>query len=642
MSRKPHVEFTMSFQPIAAALEELEIADPATRQAAGQGQGWVLPESWEPYVGYRSVPLGQEAAAGELAAIEAKLAGLEQDFAAWLAAEPRDADGLRRLTAELAAAETLITGAGSHATFPFFARFFLLEAMVFGKRMEIGDTTGADQLAKVQLWWRSRDYLQQVFQSAYAERVGHFVLRQTGALKDRVFAMDLRDQVPLTIDVAAGGQDEIELRRVCDYLASRAAWRYIQRLGIAEGALVLSHAHATITVTENSRFRQEDLVDPSKFWQEQQESIEAEIERNRAACGMALERLLLPELVPGAAISRPELERAPPGYWGYLEIVIPGVISMIPVVGPAVGVFYGVYLKLLGGLLYPDTPDPLIEFEKKMIALIFDKIAEANARTLNSMLKGYEDELKELLPSFQTTPSLAAKTKAIALYQKIKLDKDHFLTPASESYYKTAPYWARYFICALTAAELAQKAGDDRNFPQLRKVLYEDTNRLVYNAIHGICGERRSRIRIKNTSNGCSSDIKEVYDYRVDKKYSSDLRSYSATVQSYADGACQWAAGMATAIQFIREMAQELNDMIIRDTVVTNSSATGFKPATIPGTFSNEIWYLQGQCWSTYELLRRMNLQHLVYADVGKMNDATAAQRELAEKVFPGNTIFKL
>lgn len=644
--KKPHVEFAMSANPLAEALSQLGVASPTRPSGV---PAWPGKEDWEPYIAARSAWHAGLLTDEERKAIESGLEGVENGYAAWLQAETLNPTTLRKLSKELDAIESLLRGAHApHATFPYFARFFLLESLLFSKLMELGDATGADQIAKVRLWWRSRDYLQSVFQSAYAERVGQIVLRPTGALKDRLFVEDLRTREALTLDTAAGGQDELELRRVRQYLASEAAWRYIRDLGIEEGALVLTQAHATITVTANSRIQQDQLVDPTKFWQEQQASIEAEIENHRAACGEALDRLLVPVLAV-SALERPTPidERAAPEYWGYLETIIPGVIGMVPVVGPAVSIVWSVYLKLIGGLLYPDAPDPLIEFEKKMEALIFDKIAEADAKWINNMLKGIEDELKSLLNDYKNAAkpipaNSPIRTRAIALFQLVLANKHHLLDPSSGSFYKVAPYYWRYFICYQVAAEMAQNLGDSRDFLGLRKVLYQDTQRQVKNAIYGMCGERISRIRIMNTSNGCSSDIKEVNDYRVDKKFSSDLRSRTSDDQHHATVACQWAAGMATAIQHMREMTYALNEMIVRDTAIVNTSPSGLRSDLLTETYYQAIWYLQGQCWSGYEMLRRANIAHLVHADVGKMNGATEAQRRLTETQFPGTTIFQL
>ena len=649
--KKPHVQFTMSMQPISAALADLEVISAESSTPSPTWSSWPRSDAWEPYLSARRLQLRRLLPEADEAAISSQLESLENDYNDWLAARasgPGEGEKLHQLAARAAALEPLICATGSPASFPFFARYFLLDCALFGELMQLSEVSSADQLAKVKLWWRCRAYLQAVFQNAYAERVGQIILRYTGATKNRVFVEDAATHEALTIDVIASGQDENELRRVQSYLASKAAWQYIQDLRIEEGARILAHAHATIVVTADSRIQQNELVDPAKFWEEQRQSIEEEIEVRRAECGPLLDLLVLGKPAVAATLQPVEIGvKAPPEYWGYLETVIPGLISMVPVVGSGAAVVWSVYLKLIGGLLYPDAPDPLIEFEKKMEALIYDKIAEADAKWINNMLKGIEDELKSLLDACKKNnqalhQDFALKTRAIALFSTVLSNKHHLLDPASGSYYKVAPYYWRYFICYLTAADLAREAGDSRDFLSLRKTLYQDTNRLVSNGIHGMATERISRIRIMNTSNGCKEDIKEVYDYRVSKKFSSDLRNYSKDYHHYATVACGEAAGMATAIQHMREMSQALDALIVGDTAVVNNSSSGFRPSTIADTYHNAMGYRQGQVWSGYQLLINKGIQGLVHADVGRFNSASKAQLSLPETQFPGANVFQL
>jgi len=562
--------------------------------------------------------------------LEEKLSAVESTFNTYLS-QP-DADNkdqpiaeLRELLKQLEEIEALICDRGSHAAYPYFARWFTLNLAVVKAFLNYEKRAG--QLRGLKLWWSGRYYLERVFHSAYTARASQVITSVTGAFMDRIYVRDERTDTPLTIDVRMGGEDEIAVLNIQKFLRSEAGWKYIQDISLEQSVKILGQVRNALTVTTDSPTKQDQVLDASQFWRDKQERIEYEIAEQRKACDPAFDHLInhearkqsLPAAKMGAKTlvgqkaaqpqkadqqqlveafinayqplvvatgktpdERNEIEKNFPSAIKIVSEVVPNLIGMIPIVGDFLGPIYGMFFSFLG---QKSKPNPWVEFEKKMELLVKNAISDFDANNVRNRLRGFDDELNLFINDYDreskkvngiTLSDLAIfKGRASKLFSDVYQFKTSIVDPASNSYFKVAPYYEHFFVMYIVVLAVAEKMNvGTYDFVDLRTTLYNNAHTFIERAINGIFLERGDDIFEKDVST-CGTYNLVVYDNRLQRELSCrvngltiQMNRINCSIPEMMNDLLQFhkaVAGLMSSIQTVQELAGRLDGIIKQD-----------------------------------------------------------------------------
>lgn len=457
----PHIEFTWSSDALATILDTLEVQGLGSgNKTTGLYSTWPQQEQWTLYTSKLMQWMPTLLSDEERDTLENKLSTVESAFNTYLSQpntgnEKQQATELSELLKQLEEIEALICDRGSHAAYPYFARWFTLNVAVLKVFMNYENRLA--QVKGVKVWWRGRKYLEQVFHSACAARASQVTTSVTGAFMDRVYVRDERTGTPLTIDVKMGTEDENAILNIQQFLRHTAGWQYIQDISLEESVKILEQVRNALTVTTESQTKQDQVLDASQFWHDKQKFIEYEIEEQRKACEPAFDRLInhevrkasLSNVKAGAKLfnsqhldeqlvvvpqqlaelraaqqqaaprqaalqafieaykplvvpqNLPPIEKAEAEreFVSAIEIVnrvVPNLLGMIPIIGDVSGMIFGTFLAFFGG----SQPDPWLAFEDKMKRMVRDQISIYDENTIRNKLTGYDDSIQLFLREY--------------------------------------------------------------------------------------------------------------------------------------------------------------------------------------------------------------------------------------------------
>jgi hypothetical protein len=580
----PHIEFTWSSDALATILDTLKVQGlGSTNKTTGLYSTWADQEQWALYTSKLMQWMPGLLNDEERKTLEKKLSAVESAFNTYLS-QPGSNNKEQRITEfrellkQLEEIEALICDCGSHAAYPYFARWFTLNVAVLKAFTNYENRLA--QVKGVKVWWRGRNYLEQVFHSACSARASQVTTSVTGAFMDRVYVRDERTGTPLTIDVKMGTEDENAILNIHQLLRNKAGWQYIKDISLEESVKILEQVRNALTVTTESQTKQDKVLDASQFWRDKQKFIEYEIEEQRKACEPAFDRLINQEIsksrLPNEKVDgegklliigieeRAVLAKSVAGDVG-LEIaneLVPTLIGMIPVAGPLIASI----TKLFFGFLGRSQPDPWVEFEKKMERLIRLQITNTVAESIKNGLKSFDRELSWFFQEYHLysnnmTPTKRQefRTRASSLIGDISGYQFNVLTPASNAYYKVAPYYQHFFLTFMTALAIGEKMGlETIDFPGRRDALYRDTNTFIYQAFRQISEERKEDITYHH-SHSCAGSTHLMYDTRLNRNLVVDITADSALAAS------KNAAGLIAGIQLLYELSEYVDGIIQKD-----------------------------------------------------------------------------
>jgi len=432
--------------------------------------------------------------------------------------------------------------------------------------------------------------------------------------------------------VKRGTEDEIAILNIQKFLQSEAGWQYIQNISLEENVKILEQVRNAVVVTTDSLTKQDEVFDISKSWRERQEAMEHKIAENRKACEPDFDRLInhaarqqsLPDVKAGAKAlrvqqktaqpltpqqqaikdafinayrplvlatartpeERAELERDFPGAIDIVAQVVPDFLGMIPIIGDIYSTIFGVFFMFLGK---ESKPNPWVEFEKKMRFLIREAVTDTVADNIRNSLTGFDSRLRRLILEYQqhSTNMTASKraeliNRANGLLDNLVGFRPHILTPASNAYLKTAPYYQHFFLTYLAALEVAKTFGVET--PQLvlyRTQLYEETATYISNACLQIAVERSNDIYydLKDDKDGKFCQINDRRLNRVLKQTPWWWDQAAAETEHVHESA----AGLIAAIQLMRESSLCLHRIIEKD------ADSNFDKTKIQQTYSTAI-----------------------------------------------------
>jgi hypothetical protein len=422
---KPHIEFTWPSETLADILNILGIEGLGSlNEEAGFFSSWPTQENWFLYIimVQQQIPTLLE---DEVTNIEEKLSAVETTFNHHLsglnnANEAQVSGELRQLIDELEEIEKLISQRDSHAAYPYFARWFTLNLAVVSLLMKYENRYA--QVRGVKLWWSVKYYLDRVCGWSYRERVDQINLQYTGALNNRVYVRDYRENMVLTLDVLCGGEEEVKLDELFRYLRRYAAWQHMQEILLPANYNILENVVAALSVTENSNTKQDQVLSVDSVWFEQLDLIVREIteyeekcedvivklinpaanllqnttghhviafraasgesesaaedtlQKKKSAAEQALEEKIKKLQEPGKNIGKAGIQLLKGQITGekfaltVIEHSLKGIASFIPG-GAAVSLVTGMFFKFLAGGQEANV-DPLVEHEKRMKSFI--------------------------------------------------------------------------------------------------------------------------------------------------------------------------------------------------------------------------------------------------------------------------------
>jgi hypothetical protein len=626
----PHIEFTWSSDALATILDTLKVQGLGLgNKTTGLYSTWPDQEQWALYTSKLMQWMPRLLSNEERETLEKKLSAVESAFNTYLS-QP-DADNkeqqiteLRKLLKQLEEIEALICDRGSHAAYPYFARWFTLNVAVLKVFMNYENRLG--QVKGVKVWWRGRKYLEQVFHSACAARARQVTTSVTGAFMDRVYVRDEGTGTPLTIDVKMGTEDENAILYIQNFLRNKAGWQYIQDISLEESVKILEQVRNALTVTTESQTKQDQVLDTSQFWHDKKKFIEYEIEQQRKACEPVFDRLINQEISksgwPNKKVDgegklliidiekRAVLAKSVAGDVALTVVseLVPTLIEMIPIVGPLISSIINLFLGFLGG----SKPDPWVEFERKMERLIRHQLATNVADNVKNGLQGFDRELKWFFQEYHhhsnnLTPSKQQefKTRASNLITEIGLYQFNVLTPASNAYYQVAPYYQHFFLTFMTALAIGEKMGVETiTFPERRKKLYEDTNTFINQAFNGIVQERRDDLRYIQKAGCMGRPSVDMYDDRLNVVLVTRDGSLSDAIE-----ASKYAAGLVGGIQLLRELCECVDGIIQRDAQAT------LNKLIIRDTYNNRIKFYHDRVNAHMDSLRNLYAGKKEYLD---------------------------
>jgi len=292
---QPQIEFTWPSETLEDILGTLGIEGLGSfNEETGFFSSWPTSENWFLYT-IRLAGQMPMLLKDEIKNIEEKLSAVETTFDQHLsglnsANDPEISKELRQLTDKLAEIEKLICERDSHEAYPYFARWFTLNLAVLSLLMKYENRYA--QVRGVKLWFSGKYYLDRVIPLFYGERVDQINLQYTGALNDRVYVRDYRENLALTFDVPCGGEEDVELRELHLYLRRYIAWQHIQEIRLPENYNILVQAIAALSVTENSNIKQDQVLSVDSVWSEKHELILKQITDYQERCGDVIEKLI--------------------------------------------------------------------------------------------------------------------------------------------------------------------------------------------------------------------------------------------------------------------------------------------------------------------------------------------------------------
>lgn len=619
----PHIKFTWSSDALATILDTIEVQGlGSANKTTGLYSTWPDQEQWALYSSKLMQWMPTLLSDEERETLEKKLSAVESAFNTYLSQPNADNKDqritqLRELLKQLEEIEALICDRGSHAAYPYFARWFTLNIAAIREFMNYENRLG--EVQGVKIWWDGLNYLGKVFYSAYAERAKQVTISFTGAFHDRVYVWNQQTGTPLTIDVKRGTEDEIAILNIQRFLQSEAGWQYIQNISLEENFKILEQVRNAVVVTTDSPTKQDEVFDISKSWRERQEAMEYKIAENRKACEPDFDRLInhaarqqsLPDVKAGTKALRvqqrtaqrltsqqqaikdafinayrplviatartPEektqLERDFPGAIDIVAQVVPDLLGMIPIIGDIYSTIFGVFFMFLGK---ESKPNPWVEFEKKVRFLIREAVTDTVADNIRNSLTGFDNRLRNLILEYQqhSTNMTASKraeliNRANALLDNLLGFRPQILTPASNAYFKTAPYYQHFFLTYLAALEVAKTFGVETPALVLyRTELYEETATYISNACLQIAVERRNDIysEWKDDKGGQRYLITDRRSNRVLKEMEAAfLVVLGEGNRDAAEYVHDSAAGLIAAIQLMRESSLGLHGIIEKD-----------------------------------------------------------------------------
>lgn len=531
--------------------------------------------------------------------------------------------GVKSLIADIEEIQGLICSTESIEHYPFFARWFTLSIMVLTVYNQYESRVA--QVRIVQLWYIAKDYVQSAMHIATAERKNQIALAV--ADDDLFYIKDYGNQTALSVGVNFQSEDMKDLTLVQDIIATEKAQQYLNDLKFSEIVSLLSIGRNAIAVTGESRTSQENVANPTLFWDDYTETINTQLAQDREKLTTSYAQLAYseaqplpsytveplelraadkdkPEKVDAAKLTESILNEVAsyidgsnkPTAVQIAKSIFSLAVGAIPGVGGVLSGITNLVFAFLGS--NKEEKDPWLEFEKQLLYKVGNLLGEAEVRdiqnklkTIDEYLKIYTNTMAKALERKLTDNDLITLRSDISIQVRdIKSLKNQFLNPTSASHVHTAPCFLHFFQTSILVLSAAKTL--DIDIAPHKQTLYDDTLKYITLAISGIVNQRKGEVYSDYTSN-CSGSTYFIKDRRLDKKLSGDFSGKSYGYECLVNGTKN-AAGLVAAIQILKETT----GVVIENIKVDNPAIADSIKRAYQVNSGTSIWHWQGQAWS--------------------------------------------